>query len=341
MGGRGAGGFARLLPLAATALLAACGGPAGYNGSASGSLRSGIGHYTVGRPYEVKGVWYYPHVDYHYDETGVASWYGEQFNGRLTANGEIFDLNQLTAAHRTLPLPSVVEVTNLDNGRTMRLRVNDRGPFADGRILDVSRRAAQLLGFEGAGTARVRVRILKDESIQVAQAAMRNGGGSAYAANALNAATVASLAARRPQPPPLAAAAPRPPRPAPMTVAELAPEPQAAAPRESAFDRVSSLVVSPAAAATLPPAPVHAKLVMHEASGRIFIQAGAFAVAENARRVRARIAPLGHVEVLASSANGRSLYRVRLGPVATKSEADKLLIEVIGSGYPGARIVTD
>src|ERR1700691_2985517 len=133
------------------------------------------GRYKVGAPYQIDGVWYYPREDFSYDETGIASWYGEQFAGRATANGEVFDLNDLTAAHRTLPIPSIVQVTNLDNGRSIKLRVNDRGPYARGRIIDVSRRAAQLLGFEGTGTAKVRVQIVVPDSMEVAAAARRGG----------------------------------------------------------------------------------------------------------------------------------------------------------------------
>jgi rare lipoprotein A len=129
--------------------------------------------YKIGAPYTVNGVTYYPRVDYGYDKVGMASWYGEQFEGRHTANGEVFDLNELTAAHTTLPLPTIVEVINLDNNRSLRIRVNDRGPFARGRIIDLSRRAAQLLGFERSGTARVRVRVLKDESMRAAALAQR------------------------------------------------------------------------------------------------------------------------------------------------------------------------
>ncbi len=124
--------------------------------------------YKIGDPYPIKGVYYYPAVDYRYVETGIASWYGRKFHGRSTANGEIYDMNQLTAAHRTLPLPSIVRVINLENGRALRVRVNDRGPFARGRIIDLSRRAAHLLGFRYKGTARVRVEILADESRDVA-----------------------------------------------------------------------------------------------------------------------------------------------------------------------------
>src|SRR6185295_13166183 len=127
--------------------------------------------YKVGNPYQIDGVWYYPTVDYNYDETGVASWYGPDFDGKDTALGETYDMNDLTAAHRTLPMPSMVRVTNLENGWVLALWVNDRGPYAKGRILDVSRRGAQLLGFDANGTARVRVQIMAEESrLMAAQA---------------------------------------------------------------------------------------------------------------------------------------------------------------------------
>ncbi len=129
--------------------------------------------YKIGAPYTVNGVTYYPHVDYAYDQIGLASWYGEGFQGRYTANGEIFDMNDLTAAHTTLPLPSIVEVINLQNNRALRIRVNDRGPFARGRIIDLSRRAAQLLGFDRTGTTLVRVRVLREPSLIAAAAAER------------------------------------------------------------------------------------------------------------------------------------------------------------------------
>jgi rare lipoprotein A len=109
-------------------------------------------------PYQVDGRWYYPHAQPNYDEVGVASWYGAKFHNHRTADGEIFDQNAPSAAHKTLPLPSIVEVTNLENGRRVRVRLNDRGPFVGGRLLDLSRAAATELGFEREGVARVRVR---------------------------------------------------------------------------------------------------------------------------------------------------------------------------------------
>jgi rare lipoprotein A len=106
----------------------------------------------------VAGKWYHPRDDRDYDEKGIASWYGPGFHAKATATGEIYDQDALTAAHKTLPMPSYVEVTNLDNGRRATLRINDRGPFVDKRIIDLSRRSAQLLGVDRTGLARVRVR---------------------------------------------------------------------------------------------------------------------------------------------------------------------------------------
>jgi rare lipoprotein A len=119
------------------------------------------------KPYEINSQWYYPIDHYEYDEEGVASWYGPGFHGRATATGAIFDENKPTAAHNTLPLPCMVRVTNLGNGRQVLLEVNDRGPFAKDRLIDVSRRGAQLLGFMAQGTARVRVECLPEESRQL------------------------------------------------------------------------------------------------------------------------------------------------------------------------------
>ncbi len=114
----------------------------------------------IGAPYKVNGLWYIPAAQTDYDETGVASWYGPQFHGKKTANGEIFDMNEVSIAHPTLPIPCLVEVTNLDNGRSIIARVNDRGPFANDRLIDVSAKAADLLGFKAKGTANVRVKYI-------------------------------------------------------------------------------------------------------------------------------------------------------------------------------------
>jgi peptidoglycan lytic transglycosylase len=117
----------------------------------------GGGYYKVGRPYKVAGEWYHPKEDVGYDKTGRASWYGSDFHGRRTANGEIYDMGGLSAAHPTLPLPTYARVTNLENGRSVVVRINDRGPFAHDRLIDVSKRTAEVLDFHHDGTANVRV----------------------------------------------------------------------------------------------------------------------------------------------------------------------------------------
>jgi peptidoglycan lytic transglycosylase len=295
-------------------LLASCSSQQRPTYNEGSHYRAGRPMYKVGDPYQIGGVWYYPAVDYNYDESGVASWYGEQFDQQYTANGEIFDLNQLTAAHRTLPMPSIVQVTNLDNGRSLRLRVNNRGPFARGRIIDVSRRAAQLLGFETNGTALVRVAILKDESIQIAELAKRYGGDSrVLVAEAPSVVSVEAAATRQP----------RAGTPPPLPVAPLRSMP------------------SPAIVATLPSLPEKVKVVPVKSSGRIFVQAGAFSVRDNAQRLQSRIAPLGSVQVVTASINGTEMYRVRLGPLPNVEQADQLLSRVVDGGYPEARIVVD
>src|ERR1700719_1732809 len=117
----------------------------------------GGGTYRVGKPYTVAGRVYVPEEDVNYREEGMASWYGDDFHGRLTANGEIFDMASLSAAHPTLPMPCYVRVTNLSNGKSLIVRVNDRGPYHGNRVMDVSSRAAELLEFKNNGLARVRV----------------------------------------------------------------------------------------------------------------------------------------------------------------------------------------
>ncbi len=134
---------------------------------ASASLPSGKGGYVKrGKPYKVMGQWYYPlESARNYDQTGTASWYGKKFHGRKTANGERYDMHAMSAAHKTLPLPTMVRVTNLDNGRSVVVRVNDRGPFVKSRIIDLSYAAARSLGYDKKGTAHVRVQALDGNNV--------------------------------------------------------------------------------------------------------------------------------------------------------------------------------
>jgi len=124
------------------------------------ALGKGGGYRKIGKPYLINGVRYVPRHDPDYEETGIASWYGHGFHGKKTANGEFYNMHGLTAAHRTLPLPSFVSVTNLQNGRKVKVRVNDRGPFKKGRVIDVSSQVAKELRFSEQGTAKVKVKYL-------------------------------------------------------------------------------------------------------------------------------------------------------------------------------------
>jgi rare lipoprotein A len=284
------------------------------------------GAYKVGNPYQIEGVWYYPAEDYGYDETGIASWYGPGFHQKFTANGEVFDQNDLTAAHRTLPMPCFVRVTNLDNGRSIVLRVNDRGPYARGRIIDLSRRSAQLLGYENIGTAKVRVQIMANESRELADA-LRSGGGAAGAV------MVARVQNQPAEPPPTAA---------PRSAVDSAP--LAAPPSQSPSPPANQ-------AAAPPPAPVEVAVVSPDPTGQvrqvppkrtnIYVQAGAFANRDNAMRLSNQLKPFGPSQVSPVTVAGQQLYRVRLGPLGTVEEGDRTLDLVVNSGHPEARLIVD
>jgi len=309
-------GVARL-PVAATValLLAACGqsqvARPPVDGGVATPAPQATGAYKVGRPYQVNGQWYYPKVDYDYRETGIASWYGPKFHGKRTANGEIFDQNRLTAAHRTLPLPSMVRVTNLENGRQVKLRVNDRGPFSRGRIIDVSTRAAELLGFKRAGVAKVRVEIVEGDSRRLAALA-RGGPGSGDAA---------------PQAAPTGA----------VQTADLSGRPLAS---EGATARTSGVSVgtgarsqpaTPEADGTVVQVPVE--------DADIYIQAGSFVRYDNARRLSARLSSLGPIRIAPARVRDRQFFRVQLGPVDSVAQADRMLARLLDNGHDDAQVV--
>ncbi|MDX2224510.1 MAG: septal ring lytic transglycosylase RlpA family protein [Rhodospirillaceae bacterium] len=264
--------------------------------------------YKVGTPYQVDGAWYYPSEDYAYAEEGVASWYGPDFHGKRTANGERYDMNALTAAHPTLPMPSVINVTNLNNGRAVKLRVNDRGPFKSKRILDVSRRAAQLLGFYEAGTARVRVEIDAVESLALKNLLIARSPGDMPK---VAAAPRAAVSAQSLDVPPGAPAAARP-----------------APPRRTALPPVAS---QPANVASAP--------VALPAGTGVYIQAGAFGEQDNAVRLEQQLKDFGNSFIVATTVGNRQLYRVRLGPLQDASAAEELLATIKSYGYDDAVIV--
>ena len=283
------------------------------------------GYYKVGSPYQIDGVTYTPAVDYDYDETGIASWYGPNFTGKITANGELYDMNEVTAAHRTLPMPSLVKVTNLDNGRTIVVRVNDRGPYARGRILDMSRRGAQLLGYEKTGTAKVRVQIMARES-QILAAAAKQGKLTVDVAGLDNenpALPPGTPTYTRPGAP---TATPLPPpqryQPPPQQVAEAEAETEAqtGSPAPIAIPVVDEkkliqqdlppqqTVKGSDVGGRFLPAPVATYQKVKPSS--IYIQAGAFGVQDNAERLRAKLAPVGRTDIYVANVDGKTFYRV-------------------------------
>ena len=161
-------------------------------------LPRGGGRDQIGKPYKIKGKWYRPQEDPDYRKVGAASWYGDAFHGRLTANGEIYDMTHLTAAHPTMPLPSYARVTNLKNGNSVIVRVNDRGPFANNRIIDLSKRAAEMLDYKHSGVAKVEVAYLgraplhgQDDAFLLAS--YRPGGAAPDASDGLPAGVMVAM----------------------------------------------------------------------------------------------------------------------------------------------------
>lgn len=289
----------------------------------SGLPTSGV--YKVGKPYQIKGVWYYPKEEFDYDETGIASWYGPGFHGKTTANGEIYDENELTAAHKTLQMPALVRVTNLDNGRSVIVRLNDRGPYYPGRIIDMSRRGAQLLGFEGKGTAKVRVQVMADESRALAAAARQGTPPALLASIDPAGAGPTPKAAPRPKVEVSGGATTAPP-PTPATSIPVA------APANVPGEVVGGRFL---------PAPQVQQKPLRPGHDSIYVQAGAFTVAENAHRLRNQLAYVGHASVSEAVVSGRRYYRVRIGPLASVDAADQALDKVIQAGHQGARIIVD
>jgi rare lipoprotein A len=271
--------------------------------------------YKVGNPYQIDGTWYYPKEQPDYDETGVASWYGKSFDGAYTANGETYDVDALSAAHRTLPMPVNVRVTNLENGRSTILRINDRGPFAKGRIIDVSPRAAKLLGFYDVGTARVRVTYVSQAMLGNGQLPSETPTEIASAVPAAPAGKVEVGALSDISGVPVAAtpsnATPSPAKPAALTPDELA--------------------------ATQPTGQVNTVAV--PTVTHLYVQVGAFSIFADARRIQARLGPGLKISTIVR--NRQKLYRVRLGPFDQVADADTALAQMTRLGSNDAKIIVD
>ena len=270
--------------------------------------------YKIGNPYQVGGVWYYPERDLAYDETGIGSWYGDEFAGRLTANGEIFDPNMVTAAHKTLPMPSVVRVTNLDNGKSLVVRINDRGPFVAGRIIDLSREAARLIGYRDQGIARVRVQVLAEQTLRLEKLA-KNGNFTEITGDVSAMPTVAAV--EQPE--------------VSMTATSSSGK---TVDSEVGNDNVSALEL-------LARSRVGQVITVAPIETQIWVQVGAFYAEHNASNVLAKVEGVGAGQVSSVDVSGQTLHRVRIGPLNSVEAADRALDGVIGLGFSGARIVVD
>jgi rare lipoprotein A len=282
---------------AAAASLAACAGV--DRGPPPGGVASG---YKIGKPYQVNGIWYVPREQPNYDEVGVASWYGDAFNMRPTASGEIFDMNAVSAAHTTLPLPCIVEVTNLENGRRLKVRVNDRGPFVGQRIIDLSHEAARELGFDRKGLARVRVRYVGPAPL------LGSGAGVRVARTA---------------------PAPKPQRTVPPAPAG-GPYP---------YGEQATFTAGPAPARPVEVAPA-TTMVAETAAGPAYrIQAGAFSEEARARRAAAQLATVGEAVIEPVQRGGTTLYRVVVPGPQDELQAYNLRKRVADAGFADATVV--
>ncbi|MFA5592070.1 MAG: septal ring lytic transglycosylase RlpA family protein [Micavibrio sp.] len=324
-----------LLPLASALLLAAC-AETQFGANMAKQITKDSrsqGTYKVGNPYIIEGQEYYPQESFNYSEVGIASWYGPGFHGKKTANGETYDQNELTAAHRTLQMPSLVRVTNLENGRAVVLRVNDRGPFSRGRIIDLSSKAADLLDVKRKGTARVKVETLSAESRMIAEHARAGKDTRGYEI-ALNGNKPAS---------------------GPVT---FYPDQSAISVQTASADDTMG-VARVASVESVPLDPSRAQPVQGHVSpdGRfmpdpvvtqtapvktnIFVQAGAFSDESNALRLSQSLASTGNSRVYHTNIGGRDFFRVRLGPYESVEAADAALAQVTAGAAPQARIVVE
>jgi rare lipoprotein A len=295
--------------------------------------------YKVGAPYKIDGVTYAPMEEFRRTETGVASWYGPGFHGKSTANGETYDQRDRTAAHRTLQMPSVLRVTNLDNGQSTIVRVNDRGPFARQRVIDLSRAAAEEIGMIGSGTARVRVEQLEAESLALKDIALSGGGPDEQ-----RAALEKHIAGRRGPPAITATAQATPPPPPVPATPEVTVYP--VNPRSPAVVPVSASGSAGGTwgSATPPPPPAPppiAPAAPVQAASGFYVQTGAFSTMGNAEKQRGQVTSYGSPEISQASSGGREVYRVRLGPYSTQEAAGIVADRLKRSGYGDARVVSD
>ena len=273
----------------------------------------GGGQYHVGNPYQVAGRWFNPREQPGYEKVGTASWYGEAFHRRRTSNGEWFDMNTLTAAHATLPLPSYALVTNLENNRQVVVRVNDRGPFVGTRVMDLSKRAADVLGYRAKGKAQVRVKLIGPAPIEDSMGhmlamnqAMKQGasmGQLVAMSNDVSARAPTTAVAMNLIAPPHFQKAQMASAVAPAKVEQVAYEPPVSQPKS------------------------------------YIVRVGVYHDLENANTVYQQLQSFGPTRIVkAVGANG-PLYRVEMGPLESKADADAAMTSAIGEGFEDAKMI--
>ena len=317
----------------------------------------------VGKPYTIMGKTYYPKYEPDYNEVGVASWYGPGFHGKRTANGEIFNENGFTAAHTTLPMPSLVQVVNLENGRNLVVRINDRGPFKDDRIIDLSKASARELGVLQNGIARVRVKYLEEATkdylanvtgnsniqtagdvfgVQPAQSMQQPVIKDAYG-NVYTPPQQETLANLQPlnqnlfaQPQPVNGFG-QPVNVQPMQ--QITPQPvQPLAPVKA------QPVVESTEVLKVPSASASNKITKVDLAGATIkensvIQVASFSKSENADKLALKLVDHADVNISEVSVNGRIWHRVRIGPIENPTQVTKLLSKVKDMGFSDAKII--
>ena len=267
------------------------------------AIKDDGGYYKVGNPYKVLGQYYTPKEDYNYSEVGIASWYGDDFHNKRTANGETYNMRAITAAHRTLPLPSIVKVTNLENGRTIIARVNDRGPYVKNRIIDVSQKGAELLGYRNKGTAKVKVEILAKESKAIKEAMLSKDNK----AKSYNAPINYQLAQ------------------------DLFPVASASKGALTVANAVKPDIKPDVETKNSDNKPVE--------KGAFFVQVGAFSDYSKAKQVAESMKRFGRFFSHEAYLSKNGIYRVRLGAYQSRSEAMQILDRVLDYGHSDVSIV--
>jgi rare lipoprotein A len=320
---------------AALALLSSCGS---FDGKSDRALKNvpaaveapatGVADFPVkiGSPYQVGNITYTPSDVPAYDEVGYASWYGAELQGRNTANGEIFMPSAVTGAHKTLPMPSYVEVTSLDTGRTILVRVNDRGPFANDRLIDLSEAAAKQLGISEQGVAGVRVR--KVNPPEQERAVLRTGQAAAARIDTPESLlkVLREKLGKMPRPAAIASAPrPMPTRPASGGASQPAAAERPARTGDGRFVREGATAPRPAVRPAATPTPT--------AAAGYVVQVAAYSsrtrADDLARKLGARVS---------ASSDGSIIFRVRFGPFVSEAEGQRALADAQKRGYPQARL---